>query len=177
MKVLTQNNDTKKVYSLRFHKEIITEFDTKITRQYGTTKKYRIQVLEQLMKEYTENTNKDKDKKIQEQQQQIKDLEQNIKEITRQLQEKRREHEQLTEKYNDIQEQIQEQQQQTKKMTNKYTHQVEVTNKLQQDQNQQLQKIEKYSYFIGAVTHMSLLDRLLGRYPSEVKELETYKKE
>jgi len=37
--------------------------------------------------------------------------------------------------------------------------------------NDTLKRLEKYSYAIGQVQHMSFIDRLLNRLPEEIKEL------
>lgn len=54
---------------------------------------------------------------------------------------------------------------------NKYNHIEERNNKLQDDYNDLQKTINKVSYAIGSLNSMSLLDRILKKYPEEIKEL------
>ena len=50
-------------------------------------------------------------------------------------------------------------------------------NKTQDDLNDTLKRLEKYSYAIGQVQNMSFIDRLFNRLPEQIKMLEPIKKE
>lgn len=54
---------------------------------------------------------------------------------------------------------------------NKYNHIEERNNKLQDDYNDLQKTINKVSYAIGSLNSMSLIDRILKKYPEEIKEL------
>lgn len=54
---------------------------------------------------------------------------------------------------------------------NKYNHLEERNNKLQDDYNDLQKTINKVSYAIGNLNSMSLFDRILKKYPEEIKEL------
>ncbi len=54
---------------------------------------------------------------------------------------------------------------------NEYKHLEEVRNKDLEEKNNLTKKISKYSYVIGYIENMSLLDRILKKYPDEMKAL------
>ena len=59
------------------------------------------------------------------------------------------------------------------KIKNKREHAQERLNKTQDELNNTLKRLEKYSYAIGQVQNMSFLDRLYNRLPEQIKELQS----
>lgn len=54
---------------------------------------------------------------------------------------------------------------------NDYKHIVEVMNKVQREKSDLEKQIQTYSYVLGSIQSMSLMNRILKRYPEEIKEL------
>lgn len=84
----------------------------------------------------------------------------------------------LEEKYIEQVETTNKQVQENTKIKNKREHAQERLNKTQDELNETLKRLEKYSYAIGQVQHMNIIDRILNRLPQQVKELQaaTYEK-
>ena len=57
---------------------------------------------------------------------------------------------------------------------NDYKHSVEVSNKLQRDLNGLHDEKNKFMFLVGQIQSMSLMDRMLKKYPKEVRELNPY---
>ena len=57
---------------------------------------------------------------------------------------------------------------------NDYKHSVEVSNKLQRDLNGLHDEKNKFLFLVGQIQSMSLMDRMLKKYPKEVRELNPY---
>lgn len=58
---------------------------------------------------------------------------------------------------------------------NDYKHAVNRNNKLQDEVNSLQEESRKYSYVVGQIEKMSLIDRIFKNYPKEIKELESGK--
>ena len=84
----------------------------------------------------------------------------------------------VEEKYIEQVETTNKQVQENTKIKNKREHAQERLNKTQDELNETLKRLEKYSYAIGQVQHMNIIDRILNRLPQQVKELQaaTYEK-
>lgn len=111
-------------------------------------------------------------------QKQVNDLKEdkkkNLEEIEELKKERKRlqtENNQLTQNLVDSEAQYENQLSEYKKAVNKKEHTQEVLNKQQLELNEALKKLEKYSYAMGKLENMSLIDRLFNRIPEEVKEL------
>lgn len=63
------------------------------------------------------------------------------------------------------------------KIKNKREHAQERLNKTQDELNDTLKRLEKYSFAIGQVQNMSFIDRLFNRLPEQVRELQPGKKD
>ena len=77
----------------------------------------------------------------------------------------------LEEKYRQQVDETNKQVQENTKIKNKREHAQERLNKTQDELNDTLKRLEKYSFAIGQVQSMSFIDRLLNRLPEEIKEL------
>lgn len=187
---------TKKVtFSVRIQEDTVAAFDQKIIDQYSTTRNHKAEVVEKLLREYIDQDQQQQI--IQNNTQQIQALQQqlqNMKEEKQQLEDQVEHYKTTT---NDIQQDLEKTQQKLDKQeqkledqttehkeelnqlkkekttwSNKYTHQVEVHNKLQEENSRLHNKLEKYTYFFGKVTNMSFMNRVLGKFPEEIKELQ-----
>lgn len=72
-------------------------------------------------------------------------------------------------------EQVEETNRQVKentKIKNKREHAQERLNKTQDELNDTLKRLERYSFAIGQVKNMSFIDRLFNRLPTEIRELQ-----
>ena len=197
---MTKEEPTTKVVSLRFqHPEIIQNFDKKIKEEFGSTKKHKIEVIEKLLEDYTNSDTTDNI--IEEQHQQITSLQQHLSQQQDKNKQLLTELDKYKKMYNDIQQQLQKKEEKIEtlhqqhqdqlqnqqqlyeekiekvehektKYQNKYDKQVALKDKLQEEFNEAEKMNNKYAYFFGAVTHMSLLNRILGNYPEEIKELQ-----
>lgn len=78
----------------------------------------------------------------------------------------------LEDKYIEQVETTNKQVQENTKIKNKREHAQERLNKTQDELNETLKRLEKYSYAIGQVQHMNIIDRLLNRLPEQIKELQ-----
>ena len=88
----------------------------------------------------------------------------NIKHLQQSLQEK----ESII---SELKEELKAKDQELKSKDNRYVHLEEVRNKDLRERDTLNKKIEKYSYLIGYISNMSLLDRILKKYPDDMKEL------
>lgn len=167
------------VKSLRFHKEIIGEFDKKIIQECGSIKFHRINVLEEFMKDYTADTHHHNQQIIEDQAKQIMELQQQLQQLEKENNQTQHDLDQYKIRHNDIQQTLQEKEEriielkkEKTKWENEFHHNQALLEKRQEECNNQSKKLEKYSHFFGAVTHMSWWNRLLGNYPEEIKELQ-----
>ncbi len=179
----------RKPYTIRLNPEIVDKFDKQITT---TT---RAEAIEQLMLQHMEDQQqhsileeKDKEittltetieqtkKKYTQTAHELESTKKNYADIQQSLQESQKEVNKQISRYEQLEQDKKEKEekleQEKTKWSNKYSHQVEVTNKLQKEHNQLQQKMQKYTFFFGSVTNMSFIDRLLGRFPEEIKELQ-----
>jgi len=78
----------------------------------------------------------------------------------------------LEEKYINQVEETNKQVQENTKIKNKREHAQERLNKTQDELNDTLKRLEKYSYAMGQVKNMSFIDRLFNRLPEEIKQLQ-----
>lgn len=78
----------------------------------------------------------------------------------------------LEEKYINQVEETNRQVQENTKIKNKREHAQERLNKTQDELNDTLKRLEKYSYAMGQVKNMSFIDRLFNRLPEEIKQLQ-----
>lgn len=78
----------------------------------------------------------------------------------------------LEEKYISQVEETNRQVRENTKIKNKREHAQERLNKTQDELNDTLKRLEKYSYAIGQVKNMSFIDRLFNRLPEEIKQLQ-----
>lgn len=129
---------------------------------------------EKLMQQNIDKSNKNNDIL----QKQINDLKEdkkkNLEEIEELKKERKRlqtENNQLTQNLENVETQYEGQLTEYKKLVNRKEHTQEVLNKQQFELNEALKKLEKYSYAMGKLENMSLIDRLFNRIPEEVKEL------
>lgn len=70
-----------------------------------------------------------------------------------------------------VEQQYETQIQEYKKLVNKREHTQKVLNKQQLELNEAMKRLEKYSYAMGKLENMSLIDRIFNRIPHEVKQL------
>ena len=56
-------------------------------------------------------------------------------------------------------------------MRNDYKHGQEIIEKLHRDNNEVEQENKKLNVVFAKITSMSLMQRILGKYPKEIKEL------
>lgn len=201
---MTNNNNNRVTFVFK-NPSILENFNQNIIKEYGSIKKYRIDIIENLLSNYNdtkqiqqdkpvyikdnerltkqinilENTIKDKENTIKELQKQIKTLENNINDYKTTIKDKETHINQLQTTIKQHQTQIEtintqittkEKQLITK--DNDYKHIVEINNKTQREFNQLQNDIKKYSYVIGSINNLSVIDRLLKRYPKEIKELQ-----
>ncbi len=87
------------------------------------------------------------------------------------------ENKRLEEKYIQQVEETNKQVKENTKIKNKREHAQERLNKTQDELNDTLKRLEKYSFAIGQVKNMSFIDRLFNRLPEEIKQLQPGKEE
>lgn len=88
------------------------------------------------------------------------------------INELRNENKNLEEKYISQVEETNKQVQENTKIKNKREHAQERLNKTQDELNDTLKRLEKYSFAIGQVQNMSFIDRVFNRLPEQIKELQ-----
>lgn len=185
----------KVTFSVRIHEDVAASFDQKIIDQYSKTRNYKAEVVEKLLKNYIDNDNQQQmlektNQEIQTLQQQVKELQQKNQQTQDQLNFYKNQSNDIQQKLDKSQQKLDTKEQKLEDITaehkrerdqlkkekntwsNKYSHIVEVNNKLQEENSNLHNKLEKYTYFFGKVISMSLWNRILGNFPEEIKELQ-----
>lgn len=193
--------ENKKSVTYRINPETLKKYDEKLTTIYHTPKhRKKSIIIEELLNQFNKQDNKileqhiythkdlinlqqEPTKQENTQQQTIKQQEQKIQ----QLQQENTKLENLlnnitqnqnnqTEKYEERIEKL-EQQLTTKEKENKtkytdYKHMVEIHNKLQNEYNELQNENKQLTNTITEIKKMSLLERIIGKYPNPQKEIQ-----
>lgn len=169
-------------FSVRIHREVAEQLDQKITNEYGHTRKYKAEVVEQLLQDYIDQQHQqnlldETQQQIQRLQQQVKILEAEKQQLQDQLDQSIKDNEDIHQRLTEANEMNKKLDKEKTRWSNDYRHQVEVHQKLQEEHDQLQNENKKYVYLFGAVSKMSWWERLLGNYPEEIKELQPPTKE
>lgn len=120
-----------------------------------------------LLKSDIERANEDLSKREND----IKKLEKEIEDQKNRIYKLTNDNKVLEDRYRQQVDETNKQVQENTKIKNKREHAQERLNKTQDELNDTLKRLEKYSYAIGQVQNMSFIDRLLNRLPEEIKQL------
>lgn len=158
------------------NQKIWKDFIHKLEQENGTSKGYIGSTIEYFIKQYTNSEiNAVEDRRLEEHNKSLEDQLQKLEEENKVLQlnikNTSKLHQQSMDLIENIQEELTKQQKDTRTARNDYKHSQEVLNKLQTEYNQLQKENKKYIYCIAQIQKMSLLERLLNKYPEEIKEL------